>query len=97
MNGTEIEQNDAKRTQKRALTLVHPANSGRRIPRLTNLRAVRRELAFVYGEARRGALPLPDACRCAFILTQISRVLVDAELETRLLKLEQAMNSRGAK
>ncbi|MGH8293774.1 MAG: hypothetical protein ACRESA_09935 [Gammaproteobacteria bacterium] len=56
--------------------------------RLTNLRAIRREMAAVYNEARNGQMELPAACRLSFILTGLARVITDAELEPRLAALE---------
>ncbi len=85
----------AKRRGKTALIVVGGDGSRHPSPRrynLTNLVAVRREMAAVYRLGREGRMSLPDCCRCVFILSNIGRVIVDSDLELRLAQLEKAVN-----
>lgn len=56
--------------------------------RLNNIREVRREMAKVYSEARSGMLRKDDATRLVYILTQLSNLIRDSELEERVVALE---------
>lgn len=63
------------------------------LPRLrrTPLRTARdllREHRRLYLEARYGQLPLADACRLSFLLSNIAKVHEIAELEARVQALE---------
>ncbi len=50
---------------------------------------VSRELAKLYREARSGRIDVADASRLANMLSILSRILSDSELETRIEVLEQ--------
>lgn len=62
--------------------------------RLTTIREVRREMAKVYAEARTGELRTDVATRLVYILTQISNLIRDSELEQRVQQLEQELAKR---
>jgi DNA-binding TFAR19-related protein (PDSD5 family) len=62
--------------------------------RLTNIREVRREMAKVYIEARAGTLRTDVATRLVYILTQISNLIRDSELEDRVKQLEDELSQR---
>jgi hypothetical protein len=59
-----------------------------RVGRLDSLLAVRRELARVYRDARRGQVPTQDAARLAFILATIGKLIEGSELAQKIEKLE---------
>ena len=50
---------------------------------------VSRELAKLYREARSGRIDVADASRLANMLSILSRILSDSELESRIEALEQ--------
>jgi hypothetical protein len=56
---------------------------------LSNLRDVRLELAAVYRKMDSGAIPSQDGTRRAYVLKTIADVLALAELEQRLIALEE--------
>ena len=62
--------------------------------RLTCVREVRREMAKVYSEARAGTLRTDVATRLVYILTQLSTLIRDSELEERVQQLEQELAKR---
>jgi hypothetical protein len=80
------------------LRAVAPDSAGKtaRIPprkrtfRLTNARAVRRELAVVYAELRNGELCVEDAKAAAHVLRCIAECLRLDEFESRLDELEES-------
>lgn len=57
--------------------------------KLTNATEVSRELAKLYREARSGRIDVADASRLANMLSILSRILSDSELEARIEALEQ--------
>lgn len=57
--------------------------------KLTNATEVSRELAKLYREARSGRIDVSDASRLANMLSILSRILSDSELEQRIEALEQ--------
>jgi hypothetical protein len=63
---------------------------GRRID-LSNLRDVRLEMARVYRQSDAGVIKTQDATRRVFILRQIGDILHHAELEQRVIDLEERM------
>lgn len=89
-------QNDSNGIAKGKELLVVAAEKYRpahhRRFKLTSLRAVRREIAAVYAEARNGQMALADACRYAYILSSLAKVMESADLETRLKRIEQMGN-----
>lgn len=62
--------------------------------RLTTIREVRREMAKVYAEARAGELRTDVATRLVYMLTQISNLIRDSELEQRVQQLERELANR---
>lgn len=56
---------------------------------LATLNDVKMELARLYRQAKAGKVETSDASRLAFILNSLGRVIVDAELEARIQRLEQ--------
>ena len=68
--------------------VLDPSPKVRRIA-LRTARDVLREHRRLYAEARCGRLPLGDACRLSFLLSNITRALELAEFEDRLARLEQ--------
>ncbi len=67
-----------------------PLPAVRRIP-LKTLRDVRREMARVYTECRQGRMDPSDGSKLTFMLTSISKNIVDQkvlEIDERLAKLE---------
>lgn len=61
---------------------------------LSSLGDVKTELARLYRQTKAGKIKTADASRLAFILNSLGRVIVDAELEQRIVALEQQPNSR---
>jgi|GEM_PF-2008604 len=57
---------------------------------LNSVARVRQEMSKVYRAARSGTLPLGDATKLVFMLTQIGRLLADESLEKRIEDLERA-------
>ncbi|PTU32529.1 hypothetical protein CJD38_06205 [Stenotrophobium rhamnosiphilum] len=57
--------------------------------RLGTATEVSRELAKLYREARSGKIDVADASRLANMLSILSRILSDSELEARIERLEQ--------
>ena len=66
-----------------------------RVGRLDSLRGVRRELARLYTDARQGRIQTGDASRLAFILATLAKILEQADLESRVAQLEDALNGKG--
>lgn len=56
--------------------------------RLATVRDCRRELAKLYGEARRGSIPANEACRLGWLLQVLIGAIRDDELERRIAALE---------
>jgi hypothetical protein len=73
--------------------LARPPTRPRR-PVLKTLPDVRREMARVYREMRRGRLETQDATRMTYVLTQIAKIIQTAELEARIEAVERALGSR---
>jgi len=65
--------------------------------RLGNLKEVRREMAAVYAEARRGDIPAQEATRLVYMLISISNMIRDSELEERIIALEKLNDSSAQK
>lgn len=63
------------------------ATPRRRIP-LRTLRDVRKEMARVYTECRRGDLDIADGSKLTYMLSQVGKVIADHELEARIAALE---------
>lgn len=80
-----------KRTRGRLLTVVGSGKSATPRPRrysLSTLRGCRREMALVYSEAREGRLDPSDAAKLAYVLSAVGKLVLDADLELRLARLE---------
>jgi hypothetical protein len=56
--------------------------------------AVRRELARLYKEARRGEISAADASRLGSLLALIGRLIEGSDLENRVRALERAQEER---
>jgi len=67
---------------------IEAPTSPPRVGRLTNLRAVRRELARVYVDARQGRIDPRDAARLAFVLSAMAKTLESELIERRIDALE---------
>jgi hypothetical protein len=61
---------------------------------LSNLRDVRLELAHVYREIDAGRIKSQEGTRRAYVLRQIADILVSAELEKRIVQLEEKHEQR---
>jgi hypothetical protein len=61
---------------------------------LSNLRDVRLELAHVYREIDAGRIKSQEGTRRAYVLRQIADILVSAELEKRIVELEEKHEQR---
>ena len=62
--------------------------------RLNSIREVRREMSRVYCEARNGTLRTDVATRLIYMLTALSTLIRDSELEQRVAELEQELARR---
>ena len=71
-----------------------PAPSPRRID-LSNLRDVRLEMAEVYRRVDRKEIESQDGSRRVFMLRQIADVIINSELERRIVELEQRAATNG--
>ena len=88
-----------KRPRKRTLRIIEGGGTRYPTPRrfhLNSLLGVRKEMAGVYRLAREGRMPLADACKYAFILGNLAKIITDADLELRLQRIEDSVN-RGFK
>jgi hypothetical protein len=61
--------------------------------RLDRAERVRREMARVYWQAKRGDVSATNAARFVFILAEIAKLLRDVEIEARLVALEHRYDS----
>jgi hypothetical protein len=77
-----------------AVEVLEPLPTPRVRSRLTCVREVRREMAKVYCEARAGTMRTDTATRLVYILTQLSNLIRDSELEQRVEQLEQELSRR---
>jgi len=90
-NAPTSSEKPPKRTRGNSLHLVHGSSPRTPTPRrfaLTSLRAVRRELARTYWQARDGELELTDASKLSFILASLGKIIESADLEARVRELE---------
>ena len=71
------------------------APTSRRID-LSSLRDVRLELAAVYRLMDSGSIPSQEGTRRAYVLKMIGDVLVSAELERRIIELENQQPRPGS-
>ena len=60
--------------------------------RLSTIKECRRELAKVYADTRHGIIFPQDGTRLTYILTALSNIIRDSELEERVKKLEELSN-----
>ena len=72
-----------------------PSEPGLRVGRLHNMAGVRRELARVYREARKGVLSVADAAKLGNLLAILARIIETSTLETRVKALEDKQRSRA--
>ena len=66
------------------------AKGTRTIGRLDSVAGIRRELARVYTEARRGELDTNEASKLGNLLAVLHRIIEGSALEDRLARLEEA-------
>jgi hypothetical protein len=59
-----------------------------RVGRMDTASGVLREMTKIYRAARRGELPLADACRLTYMLQSMGRLFETTELERRMKALE---------
>lgn len=85
-----VKKRDEVPAQSTAVTGVLLAPTPRVRSRLTTIREIRREMAKVYLEARNGELRTDSATRFVYMLTQLSNLIRDSELEQRVQQLEEA-------
>ena len=88
-----------KPPRKRSLRIIEGSSARFPTPRRFNLKSllgVRKEMASVYRMARDGRMELADACKYAFILSSLAKIITDADLELRLQRIEDSVN-RGFK
>ncbi len=69
--------------------LKPPGAKGKHVGRLNTPEGVRREMARLYTDARRGQLPTGDAYRLALILAQLIKAIDSTEIADRLDALER--------
>ena len=62
---------------------------GRRRFKLTSLRAVRREMAAVYRDARERTIDPADGTKLTYMLAAVAKVLESSDLEARVKALEE--------
>ena len=70
------------------------SSKARYVHRLDKAGGVRRELAAVYADARRGAIDSADAYRLASILHMLAKVIETSELADQLDQLDDAADSK---
>jgi hypothetical protein len=63
--------------------------------RLDSLQRVRREMARLYVEGKRGKRDVSDVSKLAHVLALIGRIVEGSELERRLEELEQKVATKG--
>jgi hypothetical protein len=68
--------------------LKPPGAKGKHVARLNTPQGVRREMARLYTDARRGQLDTGDAYRLSLILAQLVKAIETSELADRLDALE---------
>ena len=81
-----------KRIGKRGLRIVNgdgTQNPPYRRFSLATVRGCRSELATLYRMARAGQMNLSDACKYAYLVTSIAKLIEIGDLEQRLNKLEK--------
>ncbi len=64
---------------------------------LNDIRGIKRELAKLYRDARTGRIKTIEATKLAYILNILANIMVNSDLEERLLELERIINERGHK
>ena len=71
----------------------HPPSTKTRHPaiRLHSLDEIRREMADCYRQAKRGAIPISDAARMVFILSEMVKLWHVKMIEDRINKLEEKL------
>lgn len=79
--------------QRRLTVVPYP---GRR-PDLATLTDVRREMGKVYREMRLTKIDTQDGTRLTYVLSQIGKLIQQAEIEARIEALELAIGKRPAR
>ena len=81
-----------KRVGKRSLRIVNGGVTQDPPPRrfsLATVKGCRSELASLYRLARAGQIDLSEACKYAYLVTSIAKLIEIGDLEQRLNKLEK--------
>jgi hypothetical protein len=89
MNRTEKREPETFDGEGKPLTLTPPAKID-----LHDARAIRRELASVYRDARAGTIEVQDATRLGYLLDLLRKAYETSELQGRLEVLERTLNLR---
>ncbi len=66
----------------------YPAGHKRYRAKLDTLNDVKREMAKVYRESRSGLIDSQDATKHVWVLQALGKIIVDADLEKRIERLE---------
>jgi hypothetical protein len=85
--------NEAKNQLKPRLTVVPIPRRRRQLETAVD---VRREMARVYREMRRGKIESQVGTRLTYVLSQIGKIIETAEIEVRIAALERATGARRA-
>jgi len=86
-----------ERTAKTPLSLVRSDGAAAPIPRrfrLNSLNGVQREMAAVYRLVRTGQMESSEGSKLVYMLAQLGKVTLDANLEDRVIELEKMENLR---
>jgi hypothetical protein len=67
----------------------YPTSHKRYRAKLDTLQDVKREMAKVYRESRSGLVDIQDATKHVWVLQALGKVIVDADLEQRIDRLEK--------
>ena len=95
--GTKGTSMRPKRAESRADAESSCTPTPPRIARLRTLDDVRVELARIYREARAKKLDLTDAKGLAYLLSVLTGLVKDTDIERRIAALEGAANAANAK
>ena len=86
------DSNASKSSGKRSLRIITGDGTGNPPPRrfsLATVRGCRSELASLYRLARGGQMDLSGACKFAYLITSIAKLIEIGDLEQRLNVLEE--------
>ena len=72
-------------------------NANPRIGRLDSMSAIRREMAKIYRQTRRGKIDINDATKLAFLLRTLAEMVASEIIERRLDNVEAKAKDLDAK